>query len=175
MTRVFFFFLQLNPYVSDTRLVLSYEYAWPLTSARITHRVRYWKFKMSKLYHDRSVGWSVLLSDTHLGPKTRYVNVRHSRVCWCGVPSLTRWRICSSQLQLVPVSSVLLGFHDNILLSKVPDSPPSRCPGPNIFIPQHQSSPVIPSHWILFSSPPTAHRSTAVLEPTFTWALQTVA
>jgi hypothetical protein len=54
------------------------------------------------LYYDRrSVGQSVLISSPHLGLMTRFFyTVRHLRVCWYGVSSLTRGRICLLQLLL---------------------------------------------------------------------------
>jgi hypothetical protein len=57
----------------------------------------------SKLYYDlQSVGESILLSGTHLGPATNFsilslVIFRQLRVCWCGAPSLTRGRVCNLQ------------------------------------------------------------------------------
>jgi hypothetical protein len=38
---------------------------------------------------------SVLVSSAHLGPKTRFLLLLDSSaICWCGVPSLTRGRVC---------------------------------------------------------------------------------
>jgi hypothetical protein len=38
-----------------------------------------------------------------------FITVRHLRVCWCGVLSLTRERVCHLQLLLVLASAVMLG------------------------------------------------------------------
>jgi hypothetical protein len=48
---------------------------------------------------------------------------RHLRICWCGVPSLTRRRVCNLQLLLGLVSAVFLGSeprrtHDHIFTLK---------------------------------------------------------
>jgi hypothetical protein len=51
----------------------------------------------------RSVGQSVSVSGTRLGPATNSVPFsliifRRLRVCWCGAPSLMRGRVCSCQV-----------------------------------------------------------------------------
>jgi hypothetical protein len=38
-----------------------------------------------------------------------FITVRHLRICWCGVPSLTRGRVCRLQLLVVLASAVILG------------------------------------------------------------------
>jgi hypothetical protein len=79
-------------------------------------------------YDRRSVGQSVLMSSTHLGPQDQiFINVRQLRVCWCRAPSLTRGRVCRLQLLLVLASAVILGSEcretqDHILLSQIQDS-----------------------------------------------------
>jgi hypothetical protein len=55
-----------------------------------------------------------------------FITVRQLRVCWCGVLSLTRGRVCYLQLLLVLASVVILwsesrGTHDRILLSQIRD------------------------------------------------------
>jgi hypothetical protein len=50
------------------------------------------------------------------------------RVCWCGVPSLTRGRVCCLQLLLDLASAVILGSvscetHDHILMSQIWEFP----------------------------------------------------
>jgi hypothetical protein len=86
------------------------------------------KSKSKLCYDRRSVGQSVLVSSTHLGPTTRFLLVRQLRVCWCGAPSLTRERVCRLQLLLVLASAVILGSEsrrtrDHILLSQIRHSP----------------------------------------------------
>jgi hypothetical protein len=82
----------------------------------------------SKLYYDRrSVGQSVLLSGTHLGPVTKLSIFIQLKVCSCGALSLTRGRCCSLQLLLSLVSEVFvvsefLGTHYHISLSQISDS-----------------------------------------------------
>jgi hypothetical protein len=57
----------------------------------------------SKLYYDRrSVGQSVFVSGTHLGPRPIFpllslITFRQLRVCRCGAPSLTIGRVCNLQ------------------------------------------------------------------------------
>jgi hypothetical protein len=55
----------------------------------------------AKLYYDRqSVGQSLLVSGTHLGPATNSSKnffFRNLRVSYCGAPSLTRGRVCNLQ------------------------------------------------------------------------------
>jgi hypothetical protein len=68
---------------------------------------------------------------------------------WCGVPSLTRRRVCSLHLLLGLASTVILGSEsrgtqDHILLCQVWDSPNLERQVPSIFIPQEQGVPVIP-------------------------------
>jgi hypothetical protein len=82
----------------------------------------------SKLnYVRRSVGQSVLVSGTPLGPATNYspsffIYLLDLQVCWCVAPSLTRGRVCSFHLLLGIASAVFLGSefhgtHEHILLS----------------------------------------------------------
>jgi hypothetical protein len=52
-----------------------------------------------------SVGLSVCLSGSHLGPATNFspsswIIFKQLQVCWCGEPSLMRGRVCSVQLLL---------------------------------------------------------------------------
>jgi hypothetical protein len=66
-----------------------------------------------KLYYDgRSVGQSVLVPDTHLGPTTNFlpflIIFRLSRVGSCEAPSLTRARVCNLQFLLTLASAIFL-------------------------------------------------------------------
>jgi hypothetical protein len=89
----------------------------------------------SKLYYDRrSVGQSVLVSGTHLGPATNFssslIIFRQLRVCWCGATSLTRSRVCSFQFLPSTASTAFLkseshGTHEHILLSLFLRLPPT--------------------------------------------------
>jgi hypothetical protein len=92
----------------------------------------------SYTYQDRrSVGQSVLLSGSHLGPVNNfspsfYNYFEQLRICWSGAPSLTRSRVCSFQflLGIASASATFLkseshGTHEHILLSlflKLPQS-----------------------------------------------------
>jgi hypothetical protein len=57
-----------------------------------------------------------------------FITVRQLQACWCGVPSLTRGRVCRLQLLLVLASAVILesesrGTRDHNLLSQIRDFP----------------------------------------------------
>jgi hypothetical protein len=95
-----------------------------------------------------------LVSGTHLGPATNFAPslfnyFRHLWVCWCGAPSLTRSRVCSFQFLPGIASAAFLtseshGTHGNILLSLFFRLSQPGGPGPCIYFPQEQGSPVIP-------------------------------
>jgi hypothetical protein len=58
---------------------------------------------------------------------TFFFIVRQLPVCWCGTPSLTRWRIYCLQLLMALARVVILesessGTHDQILLPQIRDS-----------------------------------------------------
>jgi hypothetical protein len=101
----------------------------------------------SKLYYDRhSVGQSVLMSGTHLGPAIFF---RQLRVCYFVALSLMRGRVCNLLLLLVLASTVPLGSESrgtqyHILLSQFSRFLQPAGPGPRIYIPQEQGGPVIP-------------------------------
>jgi hypothetical protein len=88
----------------------------------------------SKLYYDwQSVGQSVLVSGTHLGPTTHFpllpiiIFTQLLVSCW-GAPSLTRGRVCTFPL-LPGITSAIFHrseshvTHEHILLSLFWDSP----------------------------------------------------
>jgi hypothetical protein len=55
-----------------------------------------------------------------------FITVRQLRVCWCGALSLTKGRVCRSQLLLALASAVILGSESHgiryhILLSQIRD------------------------------------------------------
>jgi hypothetical protein len=57
-----------------------------------------------------------------------FITVKQLRVCWCGALSLTKGRVCRSQLLLVLASAVIfgsesLGTRDHILLPQIRDFP----------------------------------------------------
>jgi hypothetical protein len=62
------------------------------------------------------------------GPRPDFLLLSDSwGVCWCGVPSLTRGRVCNLQFPLALTSAVILGSqscgtYDHILLSQIRDS-----------------------------------------------------
>jgi hypothetical protein len=106
-------------------------------------------------YNWQSVGQSVLMSGTHLGPIAIFFNYlyRQFRVCWWGVPSLTSGQICSLQSLLGPASTVIFGSkslrtHDLILLSQIWDCPTWRNRVTQLY-PQALDNG--DSHWMLSS------------------------
>jgi hypothetical protein len=69
------------------------------------------KLKLKLNYEAQSVGQSVLVSDSHLGPATNFsfslkFFFRQLRVCYFVAPSLTRGRVCNLVLLLVLASAV---------------------------------------------------------------------
>jgi hypothetical protein len=111
----------------------------------------------SNLYYDRqSVGQSVLVSGTHLGPATNFSHIfsliifRQFRVCLCGAPSLTRSLVYTFQfLPGIAIAALLRsephGTHEHSLLLLLLRLPQPRGPGSSIYFPQIQGSPIIPS------------------------------
>jgi hypothetical protein len=97
----------------------------------------------------RSVGQSLLVSGSHLGPITRFMfSARQLRFFMCA-PSLTRGWICNLLVQLllgharsVTLRSKSRRTHDHILLSHLRLPQPGG-PGPRIYIPQEQGGPVM--------------------------------
>jgi hypothetical protein len=78
-----------------------------------------------------------------------FVSVRKMRVCWCGVPSLTRGRVCRLQLLLVLASAVILrseprGTHDHTLLSQTRDSPNVEGQVPVFISPRNRVAQIYP-------------------------------
>jgi hypothetical protein len=62
------------------------------------------------------------------GLQPDFITVRQLQVCWCGVLSLRRGRVCRLELLLVLASAVIFksespGVHDHILLSQIWDFP----------------------------------------------------
>jgi hypothetical protein len=105
-----------------------------------------------KLYYDRqSVSQSVSRSVCDPRPISllSFIIFIQLRVFLYGTPSLTIDRVCSFQLLLGLASAVLIGSesrrtHDYIPLSRLLRLPQPGGPGPRIYIPQEQGSPVIP-------------------------------
>jgi hypothetical protein len=116
------------------------------------------KLKLKLNYDRQSVGQSVLVSGTHLGPATNSffleIFFRQLQVCYFVAPSLTRGRVCNLLLLLVLASAVPLGSEcgtqDHILLSQFLRLPQPGGPGHRIYIPQEQGG----------SSPLTTRRAT---------------
>jgi hypothetical protein len=104
-----------------------------------------------KIYDRRSVGQSVLVSDSHLKPMARFLfSDWYLLVSWCGAPSLTRRWVCNLlvQLHLGPSRGVTLGLKsyrtdDHILLPHM-KLPQAEGPGSRIYISQEQSGQVMP-------------------------------
>jgi hypothetical protein len=101
----------------------------------------------------QSVGESVLMSGTRLGPVTNFfflleIFFRQFPV-YPVAPSLTRGRVCNLMLLLVLASTVPLGSdsdatQDHILLSQFLRLPKPGGPDLSIYIPQEQGGPDIP-------------------------------
>jgi hypothetical protein len=112
------------------------------------------RMKLKLNYDRQSVGQSVLVSGTHLGPATNFfflleIFFGQLRVCYFVSPSLTRGRVCNLLLFLVLASTFTLGSDSHgtqyhILLSQLLRLPQPGGPGPRIYIPQEQGGPVIP-------------------------------
>jgi hypothetical protein len=100
-----------------------------------------------------------------------FITVRQLQVCWCGVPSLTRGQVCCLQLLLVLANAVILsskshGYHDQILLSEIRDSPDLESLVPMLYPPGTGWPSYTPRHWVLFSLPPTTCKTVVeVFEP----------
>jgi hypothetical protein len=100
-------------------------------------------------YDRRSVGQSILVSSTHLGPKTRFfVTVRHLRVSWLGAPSLTR-QVCRLKLPLALANAVILtstsrGTPDHILICQIGDSPNLEVQVPIFISPRNRVAQLYP-------------------------------
>jgi hypothetical protein len=107
-----------------------------ISRAGVTHKSKW------KLFYDRrSVGQSILVSSSNVGPKTRYSLLADScRFCWCEVPSLIRGQVCRLTLLLVFASVVILGSeslksHDHILLPQIQGFPTWRASSPYLYPP----------------------------------------
>jgi hypothetical protein len=115
-------------YVTTNGQSASLSWCQAPIKVKITLRLMVSQSKSKLCYDRRSVGQSVLVSSTHLGLTTRFLLLRHLRVCWCGVLPLMRERVCHLQFLLFLASAVILGSesrgtHDHILLFQIRDSP----------------------------------------------------
>jgi hypothetical protein len=121
----------------------------------------------SNLYYERhSVGQSVLVPGTHLGPANNFSFSLKVSLDSCGFVILERspWREDGSVISCCCWSSPAQshGTHDYILLSNFLRLPQPGVPGPCIYIPQEQGGPDIPPprHCVPFPPPLTARRAT---------------
>jgi hypothetical protein len=110
--------------------------------------------KLKLIYDRQSVGQSVLVSGTHLGPVTNFpfsltFPLDSLRVCYFIAPSLTRGRVRNL------LYNCFWAFPEQSLLGRSPTEltaifyshlrlPQPGGPGPHIYIPQEQGGPVIP-------------------------------
>jgi hypothetical protein len=84
----------------------------------------------------------------HSGAQVQiFVTVRQLRICWYGVPSPTRGRVCRLQLLLADNNAVLLrsdscAAHDHMLLSQIRGSPNLESQIPYLYPPE-QGGPII--------------------------------
>jgi hypothetical protein len=109
-------------------------------------------FKSELSYDRRSVGQSVLVPGTHLGPATNFsftlkCSLDNYPVCYFVASSLTRGRVCNLLL-LVLANAVPLWFESRgtqnyILLPQFLRLPQPGGSSPRIYIPQEQGGPVI--------------------------------
>jgi hypothetical protein len=95
-----------------------------------------------------------------------FVTVRHSRVCWCGAPSLTGGRFCQftiaaghrqlihSRVRVPRDSWPYFTSSDSRLLQ------PGGARFPYSYLRGTGWSNYTPRHWVPFSSPPTTRRAT---------------
>jgi hypothetical protein len=84
---------------------IQWSFIWNLEPARSAGSYRWYgslsyvKLKLKLIYGRQSVGQSVLVSGTHLGPVTNFflleISFRHFQVCYFVAPSLTRGRVCN--------------------------------------------------------------------------------
>jgi hypothetical protein len=114
------------------------------------------RLKLKLNYDRQSVGQSVLVSGTHMGPVTNFsFSFKFSLdICYFVAPSLIRRRVCNLLLLLVLARAVPLGSEsrrtkDHILLSQFLRLPKPGGPGPRIYIPQEQGGSEYP--WVLGS------------------------
>jgi hypothetical protein len=123
--------------------------------------------KLKLIYDWQSVGQSVLVPGSHLGPMTRFLlSFWRLRVSWYGTPSLTRGWVCNLFEQLllglartVTLRSKSLRSHGHILVSHLRFSQPGG-PGPRIYIPPGTGWPsYTPGHWVPFLSPLATRRA----------------
>jgi hypothetical protein len=105
------------------------------------------KLKLS--YNQQSVGQSVLVSGSHLEPKTRVLfSVWQLRVSCCGAPSLTRGWVCNLLVQLLfgLARAITLGSKSRgtqtIFYCLIWDSPNLEGQIPVFISPQEQGGPV---------------------------------
>jgi hypothetical protein len=112
------------------------------------------KLKLKLIYDRQSVGQSVLVSGTHLGPATNFfflleIFIGQLWVCYFVAPSLTRGWVCNLLYNCfwsLPEQSLLSQISaelSHILLSYLRLPQPGGL-GPCIYIPQEQDGPVIP-------------------------------
>jgi hypothetical protein len=132
-------------------------YCWYWYSPTIQHPVLLpcLFFKLKLIYDRQSVGQSVLVLGTHLGPVTNFfflleISLKRLRLCYFVPPSLTWGRVCNLLVQLLLGLARAVTFvsksrktHGHILLSHLRLPQPGG-PGPYIYIRQEEGGPVIP-------------------------------
>jgi hypothetical protein len=119
------------------------------------NKISYVPLKLKLIYDRQSVGQSVPVSGTHLGPATNFfflveISFRQMRVCYFVAPSLTRGRVCNlpyncfwAFARAVTLRSKSRRTHGLILLSHLRLPQPGG-PDPRIYIPQERGGPVKP-------------------------------
>jgi hypothetical protein len=133
------------------------------------------KPKSNLCYARLSVGQSVSVSNTHLGPKITFLLL--SDICWfidVGPPSLTRVRVCRLQFLLASPAQSFSGPNPAGLMIifyclRFEPPPTWRSIFPYLYPPETEWPSYSPRHWILFSSPPSIRRAkVALFEPAST-------
>jgi hypothetical protein len=122
-----------------SRRLTAWAMTWPCNDSK--------QSKSYLCYHRRSCGQYLSIRHSSGAHDQIFVTLIQSGVCWCGTSSLTRGRVCSLQFRLGLASVVILGSESRDSWPYFTASnlglPQLGGPGPRIYIPQEQGSPVI--------------------------------
>jgi hypothetical protein len=124
------------------------------------------KKSKTKLNYDRqSVGQSVLVSGTHLGPANNFCFCLKFSLDSCGfvffvAPSLTRGRVCNLLLLLVLARAVPRNSRPYFIVPILETPPTWRTRSPYLYPPGTGWPSYTPGHWVPFPSPLTTRGAT---------------